>query len=700
MSNPIFHSQYTEAQIEAAIGKGPRVNASGYWEVWNVANMAYESTGVGAGVTPPTVVTQVSQMTNHGYVYIYNGTETGYTPGYWYYWDGTAWTAGGAYQSAPVDPTLSVAGAAADAKATGSALYPLVCTEDYTADMIYDKAFVVADNTPVDINDPSRISEVTGWAYIIIECSTGDYFHIKGLSASGAKGVVFIDADGVILDARYSTNNQVREYKLYAPGKSKYLIVNAKYNSDHFVRRGKSATDKVSDANSRIDALSTFVGGTKVTGWIDNYAYYLSANQSKLFYPNVQSNNRCCLIAVSPGDAIYYTGSNYTNADDTTSAARPYGFFDAGGNLISYADSGIYRDHKIIVPSGVAYVVLNQHIHHGYSDCYLGSMPRPEQDKPNFSVINKILKIVNGYTDTSLHYNSAYSPWYYTASYGENRGMTCSDWGMVALFGIDARFCKWSGMPNLVAAGFDKYSDLYKWKNDSYMWSEQIAKFIDDNYMSYTPQSDMSNVAPGDILFYDLNPDNDDDAMDYPPTGETLTRYKGVDHCAVVLDVISGDYYSVLEVAGSTQNDRGYVSVTYVPIGSREIVTALRAASCVDYDAKVIATYSPTRIVRGLEQIINITPTITAGTWVNVRVNAVRYGGSYIGVQVKYKGTNTYVTVCSEGSFGRGETAKESTNFIFKAENPIEAIKVISFAGTGGTRGMYLYKADVIDGYR
>lgn len=122
MGYPIYQSAYTAAQIEAAIDKGPRVNSSGYWEVWNVETMAYESTGVGAGVKPPTVVTLASQMTNHGYVYIYEGSEDGYTPGYFYYWNGSAWTAGGAYRVAATDPTLSVAGAAADAKATGDAV--------------------------------------------------------------------------------------------------------------------------------------------------------------------------------------------------------------------------------------------------------------------------------------------------------------------------------------------------------------------------------------------------------------------------------------------------------------------------------------------------------------------------------------------------------------------------------------------------
>ena len=160
MGYPIYHSAYTAAQIEAAIGKGPRVNASGYWEVWNVATMAYESTGVGAGVTPPTVVTQVSQMTNHGYIYIYNGSETGYTAGYWYYWDGSTWVAGGAYQVAATDKTLTVADAAADAKAAGDAIGELKSA----LENITNKNNLFVD-APLRLNKYYGTSEETNTAY-------------------------------------------------------------------------------------------------------------------------------------------------------------------------------------------------------------------------------------------------------------------------------------------------------------------------------------------------------------------------------------------------------------------------------------------------------------------------------------------------------------------------------------------------------
>ena len=72
----------------------------------------------------PLVAEEVADMTDHDKVYVYVGDETGYTEGDWYYWDGSAWTSGGVYNSVAVqtDTTLAVSGMAADAKATGDAI--------------------------------------------------------------------------------------------------------------------------------------------------------------------------------------------------------------------------------------------------------------------------------------------------------------------------------------------------------------------------------------------------------------------------------------------------------------------------------------------------------------------------------------------------------------------------------------------------
>lgn len=67
------------------------------------------------------VAPTVASMTDKEQIYVYTGTEDGYTFGNWYYWDGTAWTSGGAYNATEVntDKTLTEEGAPADAKAAG-----------------------------------------------------------------------------------------------------------------------------------------------------------------------------------------------------------------------------------------------------------------------------------------------------------------------------------------------------------------------------------------------------------------------------------------------------------------------------------------------------------------------------------------------------------------------------------------------------
>ena len=69
----------------------------------------------------PLAAATVADMTETDRVYVYTGTEVGYTAGNWYFYDGSSWVSGGVYNAVVVttDPTLTEAGEPADAAATG-----------------------------------------------------------------------------------------------------------------------------------------------------------------------------------------------------------------------------------------------------------------------------------------------------------------------------------------------------------------------------------------------------------------------------------------------------------------------------------------------------------------------------------------------------------------------------------------------------
>lgn len=67
----------------------------------------------------PTIVSLSSAMNDTSKLYLYIGSETGYTSGDWYYYNGTSWVSGGQYGDMQLDTSLTTSGMAADAKSVG-----------------------------------------------------------------------------------------------------------------------------------------------------------------------------------------------------------------------------------------------------------------------------------------------------------------------------------------------------------------------------------------------------------------------------------------------------------------------------------------------------------------------------------------------------------------------------------------------------
>lgn len=80
-----------------------------------------------AYVGSPLKAATVSDMTNTEKVYVYTGSESGYTNGNWYYYDGSAWVSGGVYNSTAIelDTELTSTTKPAQGKKTGDEIADL-----------------------------------------------------------------------------------------------------------------------------------------------------------------------------------------------------------------------------------------------------------------------------------------------------------------------------------------------------------------------------------------------------------------------------------------------------------------------------------------------------------------------------------------------------------------------------------------------
>lgn len=152
------------------------------------------------------VARTASQMTEPDQVYIYVGSETGYTAGNWYYYNGSAWTSGGTYGGAVTSTTFNQHGVPADDFAVGQALVTKADASD--VEILADAVGDIVDSETVVTwstcdKDDSRFTQIPG--YILASGA------ISGATSDKHKTWYFTATEDIgIYVTRASSGGQIR----------------------------------------------------------------------------------------------------------------------------------------------------------------------------------------------------------------------------------------------------------------------------------------------------------------------------------------------------------------------------------------------------------------------------------------------------------------------------------------------------------
>ena len=337
-----------------------------------------------AAVGAPMVASTVAGMTDHTKVYVYTGSETGYTSGNWYYWNGSAWTSGGVYNAVAVDTdkTLSVANKAADGKKVGDEISELKSDINNVEDVLED---IGVEGGKIEL------PIITTWGkYItgqgVIDTAAGN----NGVSVGNVtpETTYYISASASFTQpyfAWYNDNMELVELGTLRPaGSTVTSIVDAtaicpsgatkigiaqissgqlaglKIASSYSLPALDNVVDQVDNLVDQVDNLVDDLGG-----YIDNIVDVPITNTPGRYINNhgiiteTGGNYVIAEGAVEAGEKYLITAStNYTNPF--------YAWYDANNTLISIgsysASGGAYStliDFEAIAPTGATKIVIN-----------------------------------------------------------------------------------------------------------------------------------------------------------------------------------------------------------------------------------------------------------------------------------------------------------------------------------------------------
>lgn len=308
----------------------------------------------------PYIATTVAGMTDKTRVYVYQGSESGYTSGNWYYWNGSAWTSGGTYNSAAVntDKTLTQSDKPADSAIVGKEIGSLKESIGTLYPPLED-GYVSYTNGSVNIAMDLK--------HISIRVSPGMQITYKLINKNpDYRGLAFFDSDGKYLsgiqanDREQSitvqdgwnevkaTVNNVTDLIIHDRIAEAYNKADEAYNKADEANKEleKTIVKKYSD-EKQLDIVETQEGyavksdGTKENaGWISSLKFNCEAYQ-KIYTKNAHAHKNYPWIVLydSNNNVI---GSVNMNEDFSAEIIAPnnasYGWMNCY-ELVSYAQT-------------------------------------------------------------------------------------------------------------------------------------------------------------------------------------------------------------------------------------------------------------------------------------------------------------------------------------------------------------------------
>lgn len=305
-----------------------------------------------SSVAPPLLASTVSDMTDTTKIYVYVGSETGYTYGNWYYYDGSAWVSGGVYNAAAIadgsittakladgavtaaklgsdvtDTTLSVSGMPADAKVVGDEISDLKTDLSVTNKTLTVRASTLENGVynssgnkvnsstrirtinKIRINRGARIeftqgTNINGWCYVSYDSTGSKYF------ASGW----------------FTTSQTIK----VASESGSIALMFKKDDSTSIVADDYDATTKIMQEND-YELTYDLEGGTWSSSTSNRFDYHYHDSMRRNKYPLIIRGNKMVMLPVGTG-AIIFCDADGAVLESCPLSLNGNAFFDVPSN--------------------------------------------------------------------------------------------------------------------------------------------------------------------------------------------------------------------------------------------------------------------------------------------------------------------------------------------------------------------------------